>query len=416
MGMKKKVMVVYLSICFFLFMRITTHSFGQSAEVLPKGVTSVIVDWRHYFRIDKKFDKDGNVIDLAGDFNADLNSAVFPGLGLLENIFGLPPGSANIGRGVVSFGYQYDYLIPLLQYGLTDRLTVGIRIPYCWNENKVKASLDTSKATVGKNAALNTLAPLFTPGTVPLTTQDVQRLLGPGLDINGDGKIDVRGFGYKPVKTWSDKGIGDLEVGGRYQYLKTENWRLAFTGGVRFPTGQVGDPDSLVDIAFGDGAYALLFALNNDYIGIKNLVLNITVRYSLVLPNRERLRIPPAVDEPITENIEKVNRNLGDVIEFEASGIYQFLERFSFSLLYHFTFKFKDRVSGKRQFNYQSLELETDITEHIGIVSLCYSAIPLFKAKIFPIPMTAAISYRNKFAGTNTTKSRYISLTLAAYF
>jgi len=97
-------------------------------------------------------------------------------------------------------------------------------------------------------------------------------------------------------------------------------------------------------------------------------------------------------------------------------GIYEILDEFSFSLLYHFTYKFKDHVSGKRQFNYQSLELETDITEHIGIVSLCYSAIPLFKAKIFPIPMTAAISYRNKFAGTNVTKSKYISLTLAAYF
>lgn len=414
--MKKKVIVVYLFICFFLFTKITTHSFGQSADVLPKGVASVIVDWRHYFRIDKKFDKDGNVIDLAGDFNANLNSEVFPGLGVLENIFGLPPGSANIGSGVVSFGYQYDYLISHLQYGLTDRLTVGIRIPYCWNENKVKAFLDTSKATVGKNAALNTLAPLFILGTVPLTTHDVQRLLGPGLDINGDGKIDVRGFGYKPVKTWSDKGIGDLEVGGRYRYFKTDNWRLAFTGGVRFPTGQVRDPNSLVDIAFGDGAYALLFALNNDYIGIKNLVLNTMLRYSLVLPNNERLRIPTAVHEPITENKEKVNRNIGDVIEFEASGIYEILDGFSFSLLYHFTYKFKDHVSGKRQFNYQSLELETDITEHIGIVSLCYSAIPLFKAKIFPIPMTAAISYRNKFAGTNVTKSKYISLTLAAYF
>jgi hypothetical protein len=269
---------------------------------------------------------------------------------------------------------------------------------------------------VGKNAALNTLAPLFIPGTVPLTTHDVQRLLGPGLDINGDGKIDVRGFGYKPVKTWSDKGIGDLEVGGRYRYFKTDNWRLAFTGGVRFPTGQVRDPNSLVDIAFGDGAYALLFALNNDYIGIKNLVLNTMLRYSLVLPNNERLRIPTAVHEPITENKEKVNRNIGDVIEFEASGIYEILNGFSFSLLYHFTYKFKDHVSGKRQFNYQSLELETDITEHIGIVTLCYSAIPLFKSKIFPIPMTAAISYRNKFAGTNVTKSKYISLTLAAYF
>jgi hypothetical protein len=191
---------------------------------------------------------------------------------------------------------------------------------------------------------------------------------------------------------------------------------LAFTGGVRFPTGEVNDPDNLVDVGFGDGAYALLFQLQNDFTGIKNLLLNATFRYDLVLPHKERLRVPNSVHEPLTTNEENVDRNIGDRIEIEASGTYAFFNGFSFSLLYKYGYKFKDHVSGNRGFNYKSLEDETDIQEHVGIASLSYSTIPLYQAKKFPIPMTASVSYRDRFAGTNLLKTQYISLTLAIYF
>jgi lipopolysaccharide assembly outer membrane protein LptD (OstA) len=191
---------------------------------------------------------------------------------------------------------------------------------------------------------------------------------------------------------------------------------LAFTGGVRFPTGEVDDPDNLVDTKFGDGAYALLFQLQNDFTGIKNLLLNATFRYDLVLLHKERLRVPDSVHQPLTTNEENVERNIGDRIELEISGMYDFFDGFSFSLLYKYGYKFKDHVSGNGGFNYKSLEDETDVQEHVGIASLCYSTIPLYQAKKFPIPITASVSYRDRFAGTNLLKTEYISLTLAIYF
>ena len=153
--MRREIMILYLFICFFFFMGVISLSYADSAQVMPKGVVGVTLEGKYYFPIEKKFDKDGEKEAIAEDYNANLNSTIFPDLAKLEVAFPalLPPGSASIGNSVVSFKFGGDEFIPLLQYGITDRLTVGARIPFYWRKNEVKAVLDTSKATVGKNAS-----------------------------------------------------------------------------------------------------------------------------------------------------------------------------------------------------------------------------------------------------------------------
>jgi hypothetical protein len=410
--------MVYLMVVLVFSAGFITQSYADSAEVLPKGVFRGNITGNFYFSIDKRFDPDGKKEDVAHDFNATLNSNVFRDLALIEQFFGMPPGSANIGRSVVDFKYDFKDLIFDLQYGLLEELSIGIKIPYYWNKTKVnKALLNTSGATVGKNASLNTLAPLAVPGTVPLTTQDTQNLIGRGLDINRDGTIDIPGYGYKPIKTWSESDISDIEVGFRYQYLKTERWRLAFTGGVRFPTGHVDDPDNLIDTSFGSGAWAIPFRLNNDFFITKNLILNATFRYDLVLPDSKRKRVPDDVNQPITRNEEKVDRNLGDIFELETSGTYEIIKGLNFSLLYRYAFKLKDSVSGNRGFAYESLEDETNWQYHMFETGLSYSTIPLYMAKKFPLPLTVSAAYKNVFAGKNNyLKQQLLSASLAFYF
>jgi len=413
--MMKRVGVLALFALFFCHM-FPGVSYADNAEVLPKGVSRVSLNGQFYFPVDERYDPDGHTEDIAADYNAALDSSVFPALAVFEGPpFNLPV--ASVGDSVVDFEFEWQELDFFYQLGVTDRLTVGIHIPYWWNKTDVKeARLDTTNATVGKNVAMNTLLPLAVPGTVPLTTEDIQNLLGAGLDINGDGIIDVPGFGYKRFETWSESGLADVEAGFRYQYFKTENWRLAFTGAVRFPTGKVDDPDNLIDSEFGEGVWAGLFQFQNDYIGIENLVLNATFRYELKFPDEEKLRIPDNVDQPITANMEKVDRDLGDVIEFEIEGSYDFLEGLSFSLLYEFEYYMQDEVSGNLGFNYESLEDETRRRSHIGIVTLCYSTIPRFQKKKFPVPLEAFVRYRNRFAGKNIPKSQWIGVGLSIFF
>ena len=413
--MKKTTVILVVFIFFFSLMN---QVYADSAEVLPKGVFRSNFTGNFYFPIDKRFDPDGDTEDVATDYNSALNTNVFPELAMVEKAFGMPTGSANIGDTVVSFEYKLADYIFNLYYGLTDKLTVGIKIPFYRNKTDIHtAKLDTARATVGKNMELNTIAPLEIPGTVPFTTEDIKNLLGRGVDINNDGSIDIPGYGYKRFKTWSSTEIADIELGFRYQYLKTDNWRLAFTGGVRFPTGNVDDPDNLIDLGFGSGAYALLFRLNNDYTGIKNTVLNFTMRYDAVIPDKQTRRIPDNVNQPITRNKENVERNLGDIVELEASGDYEFLKGLSGSMLYRYGFKQKDSISGDKGFSYSSLEDETDWTYQAFIVGISYSMVPLFIEKKFPVPLKASLSYENDFAGSNNfLKQQLITFELTAFF
>jgi hypothetical protein len=414
--MRQRVLVGRLYLWFFVLW-LSGVAWAGDAEVVPKGVFKIDVESKFYFPTTKRFNPDGDLEDIAIDFNTSLDSNVFPGLRQLESVFGLPPGFAKIGDSIVALQLEFVDLLMSLQYGVTDRFTVGVIVPYYWQTSKVSARLDTSRATVGKNTALNALVPLPIPGTKPLTAEDVQALLGKGLDINGDGTVDLPGFGFKRFETWSDNGVGDLEAGFRYQYLKTKHWRLALTSGVRFPTGRVDDPDNLVDSAFGMGAYALPFRVNTDFIGIANVVLHTTLSYDLYLPDRQVKRVPDHVNQPITANKEEVKRDLGDIVRVEVSGRYTLLQGLSMSGLYEFGAKWKDRVSGKQGFAYTSLEEETNWTSHIFIVGLSYTTVPLYLAKRFPVPLITSIAYRDRFAGSNNAlDTKFISLQIQAFF
>lgn len=389
---------------------------ADSAEVLPKGVFSLFSEAKFYLPVEKRFGPDGKTEDAAVDFNTNLNSSVFPDLKQLEAFFGMPTGSASIGQSVVSFKYDFTIVDTYLLYGITDRLTVGVKIPYWWVKNTVNANLDTTRSTVGKNAALATLTPLAVPGTVPLITEDVQALLGKGLDVNGDGTVDIPGLGYKRFGTYKNNGLADIEAGAKYQYLSTDKWRLAFTGGLRFPTGKVDDPDNLVDYPLGSGAYAFLFRSHNDYIGIKNLVLDLTLKYDLVLSHNETMRIISDPNQPIADVKEDLSINPGDVFELEASGSYNFGKGFTLTALYKYGKSWKDSVKGSGG-HIDGLEEETNYTEQVFEAYLGYTTMPLFLEKKFPLPLNAFIGYRNRFAGSNNVlKSQYISFGLQFFF
>ncbi len=400
--MRRLVIVFLLPVVLFLLPLSISHA--DDAEVLPKGVTGLRLNAKFYFPVDERYDDNGDTEDLAADFNGNLDSSVFPDLSLIEQAFGMPAGSASVGDSVVSMEYDFNLYEFYIQHGITDRLSIGAKIPYWHVKNDVDATIDSSSATVGKNPFIpGGVAPLVVPGTVPFTTDDVQNIL-------------VQDFGYQRIESWSGNGLSDIELGARYQYLKNDNWRLAFTGGVRFPTGETDDPDNLMDYPLGSGAYALLFRFNNDYTGIKNTILNITFKYDLYLPDDEVMRVPDDVDQPITPNKEEVDRKIGDFIEVNTSATYQFLKGSSIYLEYQYAHKFKNSISGDQGFAYDQLEAETDRTEHNIKVGLSYSTIPLFQEKKFAVPLKASILYRNRFAGENVLKSQYIQLGLVVYF
>jgi hypothetical protein len=298
--------------------------YADSAEVLPQGKSAVFMEGKFYFPVTKQYDEDGNKEKVADKYNKTINGSVIPSLDQVGGLFGLPAGTANLGRTVVSYKYNFDIIEFNYGYGITDRLSFGTKIPYWIVKNNVDASLDTTNANFGLNPGFGGGGPLgaapFVPiavGGAALTTQQFQSLLGPGLVVNN---TPIPGYGYKPVEKWDKQGFSDIEAFLRYQYYKSDNWRLAATGGVRMPTGWTDDPDSLVDYPSGTGAWAGLLRLNQDYVGTKDLFLSATLKFDYYFSDRNYERVPDNADQPLTTNKERVDRTYGPYFELELKG------------------------------------------------------------------------------------------------
>jgi hypothetical protein len=388
---------------------------ADDATVLPKGIFSLRLDSQFFATIKKRFDEDGNTEDLAEDFNTNLNSSVFPQLGQIEQAFGMAPGTASIGESDVSLKYDVKIFDFYLYYGLTDRLTIGAKIPYWTFKSSVDTEVDNTNATLVKNPFLDAPvdpfmgSPLVPSSLVPdalqdpVTTDDVQNLL-------------QTEFGYKPLENWSHNGLSDIEFGGRYQYFKSDNWRLAFLGALRAPTGRTDDPDNLVDFPFGLGSWAVLLHANNDFIGWKNFMLNGTFVYEYYLSHKEQMRIPDDADQIATGNKEKVDITPGDIVKFEFEGRYNVTPSWMLSLFYRYTRGFEWDIDGDEGFDYDQAEEDTDFMSQQYRVGITYSTFPLYQAKKFALPLTARLYFRDRFAGENITKSRYVGLDVAVFF
>jgi hypothetical protein len=407
--------------------------FADDAVVLPEGTWRLLFDSEFYSDFDKRYDQDGNVEPLGTDLNKNLNSQVIPGLAAVETAFGMPTGSATVGNSVVPYKRNLQQYFFQPAYGLTDRFSIGVIVPYLHIRNVISpaAALNTSGATVGKSVIGSgfgaPLAPFGSfPDVIPLTANDIQNYLGGGLTVGG---VTIPGLGFKPVETWDGEGIGDIQVGGRYQYFSSDYFRTSFTGGIQLPTGQVDDPNNLVDTGLGTGAYALLFRFNQDLMyqpdGIGKRLgfpepwtgfINTTFYYDVYLPNTQKLRVC-SPNSPACPTSHLVDQNLGDRFQAEISAkVGLFANGIIFTPMYSFAHKFKDHDSGSGGLDYSVLEINTQQTEQIYILGLTYSTIPLYAQKRFAFPLSATISYRNRFAGENVVKSHYYGLTISAYF
>ncbi len=378
-----------------LALNLPQSALADNAAVLPTGVSRGYWDFYRYLSTTQRYNADGEQEDLAHPFtNAPLDSSVFPVLALLGP-------NATLGDVAIDYQYDIDVLDLGYSYGLSDRLSIGLHIPYYWITNNVDAALDTTNATVGLNPGAGPPLIPIASGGIPMTTDDVQNLVRDQ-------------FGFSRIDTWQGEGIGDIELGGKYQFFLAERSAFAITGGLRIPSGYEDDADKLDDVAWSFGNYALLLRLHYDYLisnrkhqptsslhqlvpAAGDTVLNLTFRYDYMLPDDKVMRIGATTEQILTTNRERVERKLGDIVNLEVSTKYHFSNAFAAMAVYTYGFKQKDDIDGDMGFNYASLEADTDAREHIFILELSYSTLAAYRDKKSAAPMEFSIAYRDRF-------------------
>jgi len=232
------------------------------------------------------------------------------------------------------------------------------------------------------------------------------------------------------VQSWSDASFSDSFGSLKYQYYRSEHWRLAVTGSVRFPTGRWDDPNNLVDYPTGYATWGLGLHVHQDVIWQKpgraqqlgvlttgDVVLNTTFHYEAMLPDEKPFRVCP-IHQPICPDFDRhVQRDVGDIVEAEIAGTLGLLPGLTLTPMYTYTHKFQDHFRGDLGFNYGQLKAETDGDAHTLDLRLGYSTALLFAAQRFPVPLSVSLRYAERLAGNNNRlQTRYLGFIVAGSF
>jgi len=419
---------------------------AMSAEVLPKGVFRIGFDAAykratHYFTGDWGLNTESIVADYDG---IDLGpSALFdlsglpPGLGTwLEETFFL--GRTNVALDSWAIKYQIS-----LFYGITDRLSVGIVVPFTRGTYEFDIGLDNCKVRLNPNYDPNSFFPIT--DQLPILPTKIPEKLIDFDDANTIFTDPRYGFEYKPLPEpgkHTETGLNDMLFGLRYLFGQSETWRMAGSIWSMAPTGKFTDQNEVYSLKFGDGQWDLGFLWSVDYmpfgerpfLGIfRNLYLDLSAGYTFQFSDRRWMRIWSFMyDEeglsvlPLAtkESLVKVHRDYGDTIDLYMSGAVAIWEHFSFGFEFYGYYEGSDKYTGPNPWSpdnseghqYEAMEWETDRSSIDMSLYLAFSTIPLFMDGSFPLPFDLLIGYGRSVAGKNIDVVESWTLSFATYF
>ncbi|MEO5667747.1 MAG: hypothetical protein ABIR96_06805 [Bdellovibrionota bacterium] len=300
-----------------------------------------------------------------------------------------------------------------VEYGVNSRLSLGVIIPTV--QMQVKTSF---------NARVNSQAAQVAERTqgVPGLEQGVAQFAAntPTSKTFADGIFTSNG--YKTPSDFNYSGLGDIELGAKYQYLNTGNIRGTCLLGFRAPTAtHTADRTNLLDRSTGDGQWDLAAECANEFDPIKTLTFGTAARYTVQLPDSRdevvlhdgQSGLPDLTD---ASSVQRVHRDLGDMIEGEVSAKVNIDAAWNLTSVLGISYKLEDRYTGPSGYQISALGKDTESAQSRIELAVGYSTIPAFAAKKFPVPMEVKLAYNNILEGFNTTRSAYTRMDLIVYF
>jgi hypothetical protein len=411
--------IIFLFVSAFMISPIV---FADDAAVLPKG------RWRvrlvtSYTEASNEFGPQGDIQSVGNKYSRNLDAQFLQILSPATREVVKALNSMSPGRGDALEAAMLDTKVDsefftnlfVAEYGITDRLSVGLILPM------VHANINVN-AVSKPNNSLNQLLqqpdlPDGHPAKAAMTKlkgalQQIQQ----GTTVNGLNSTLHDRFGYQSgIDSWSGTGIGDLEVGAKYNYYRAHPLKMTLKAGGRLPTGREDDPDMLTDCAFGDGQFDIGAYHYLDYQPLANTMFTLELGYTMQLPSSTEVRVPLAADVPIGSEKIEVDRKLGDYWEAGLEANQTFFKYVTASAKYRLKQKFSDDYSGA-SVDLSALEKDTASLLQEGTVQLEYTNLPAVRAGEARFPYALGAFYRQPLAGESVTDVRTTGMFLKTYF
>ncbi|MGZ5477927.1 MAG: hypothetical protein ACXWH1_15705, partial [Thermoanaerobaculia bacterium] len=236
-----------------------------------------------------------------------------------------------------------------------------------------------------------------------LTLRDAQTILtDPRFGVQAD-----------PIRTIDRSHVGDIDVGGKFLLLDTFgnttaarmqpsglNFRASIGAVLRLPTGQNEFADNFIDIGTGNGQTDLDGRLFADVLVGSRFWQSFVVRYNNQLADDEEVRITDLPNRRLAPLYRRqtVERNLGNIFEFETSPRIVITDFFAVSGHYVYRSKSEDKYEGTFAIpaavtgfsditlDASTLNLETEQKEHRLGGGISFSNLFAFEQKKASIP------------------------------
>lgn len=314
-----------------------------------------------------------------------------------------------VGRLQANLAAKIQVHVPLMSYGLTDKLTLAVAVPYYdaylnYSDLQFKTTEHTEKllaALSGEDA--NQIK----------EAREARQKFSAAVDKL---KQDMANNGYQELESWQGRGVGDIVLAAKYRFYDKPVLKLATSNGMTLPTGRVADPDILDDMPFGVGATGLFSSLICDQQVSSSFLLNEYVKGTTYLPAEKEIRMVTA-SESIAVPKRRVSFKSGGKVEAGFSGQYESSFGLNAGLgLVHET-KFKDSydLDAKPEVK-EALEKDTDYHTNHMVAKLSYSTLPAFKRKQVPVPVIASVEYRKQFMSAQAKAKDLLTVDLAMFF
>jgi hypothetical protein len=437
-----------LSFAAFLLIPSSGIQAAEDGRVLPQGRFRLSYSYARSGDISSKYNSSGSVESLLAPYQLQLDStnlrtfdSNLSTLIDLLNATGLrfdetkkneftrgltiDPSKPLIGdaleRGSLSIdgeGIRTQQMLSL-QYGLTDRIAVGLLVPVVRTQVSIRAGLS------GNNTAKDIYQSFIASDPNLLGSFNEVPL---ALSLIGDSDTDtlqdlLAARGYERVENTDETGIGDVGVGGRWNWwnetgTRTGDWIGSLQLSTTAPTGRLSQPSEITRFDIGQGTWELQAAQVFNYTPWRLLTLTASAHYSYRLPAERIKRVRNTPDDliPDASTEELVEMRLGEKFWGILGARLQFTQAFSVDCGIEAYWRGQDRYQGNRAKDYTYLSNDTESYTETLQVGASLSTIPAFLSSSFPIPLDASLNYYWVPRGTNTLQTDFATAEVAMYF
>ncbi len=386
----------------------------DSAAVLPKGVRSARITTLST-TIDNTYNNDGRLEgvgssmnkavtynDLVKAFSNTEERAKMRGFVLSTNRS--LDGVVGQSEGIVNS--QITAMLPVMAYGITEKLTFAVAVPV------VHSSVNVSAGWTSNPEMDEALKALSSDGKHNMVLQNAPKLQNVVY-------TQLAAKGYQIPRDQDKTQLGDISLVAKYQLLNEGHWLLALQPRIVLPTGRPAATDDIVDIGGGDGQWDLGLASSAEYVLNGRVSLVGTVGYLWQIPDHQVQRIPEAANETLTPDTDwDTRRDLGDIWSSTLGLRYKLNDAWSLGTAGGFQYKNADVYEGGRYsaVRYSWMSKDTEQTMATAQAGVTYSTAAMYREKRFAVPLESSFTMSSVLDGRNVRQNNIAAVEMVVYF